>query len=330
MISILRLDKYFISVKIVHKYIGKNYFMSEIYKIKNKKNKNKKYINKGESSFSLFLKKIGKFLTHKIYFMFIPHSKKKTRTLSIPIYSLIIILLIVSAALLSTFSFLTKNTVMASKTEILSGSYQDKLREINSFEDIFNSVVTNDYYREDMSNMAKKLNIENANIDFRTNYADNILLLNSRSEELEKIKGYLDELRANITSKNNSLEPIPSILPIDSRYAVISRPYQAGSVISKGVGFETIAGTLIRATASGTVNDISYDKNTGFTITIYHRFGIITRYKGLATSLVSERMDVKKGEILGNAKTGEFEYELRLATEYVNPLIFTTLDYEDN
>ncbi|WP_028330684.1 peptidoglycan DD-metalloendopeptidase family protein [Brachyspira alvinipulli] len=304
--------------------------MSEVYKIKKKKN-HKKYFNKNESSFSLFLKKIGKFLTHKIYFMFIPHSKKKTRTLSISIYALIIIILLVSIALLSTFSFLTKNTIMASKTEILSGSYQDKLREINSFEEIFNSVVTNDYYRTDMSNVARKLNIENSNIDFNSsNYADNILLLNSRSEELEKIRGYLDELKANVSSKNNSLESIPSILPIDSRYAVISRPYQDGSVISKGVGFETIAGTLIRATASGTVNDISYDKDTGFTITIYHRFGIITRYKGLATSLVSENMDVGKGEILGNAKTGEFEYELRLATEYVNPLIFTTLDYEDN
>ena len=304
--------------------------MSKVYKIKKKKNNNKKFFDKNESPFSLLLKKIGKFLTHKIYFMFIPHSKKKTKTLSISIYALIIIILIVSVALLSTFSFLTKNTVMASKTEILSGSYQDKLREINSFENIFNTVVTNDYYRTDMSNMAKELKIDNSNIDFSTNYADNILLLNARAEELEKIRAYLDELKANIVSKNNALEPIPSILPIDSRYAVISRPYQSGSVISKGIGFETIAGTLIRATASGTVNDISYDKDTGFTITIYHRFGIITRYKGLATSLVSERMDVKKGEILGNAKTGEFEYELRVATEYVNPLIFTTLDYENN
>ena len=40
-------------------------------------------------------------------------------------------------------------------------------------------------------------------------------------------------------------------------------------------------------------------------------------------------MDVEKGEVLGNAKTGEFEYELRIATKYVNPLIFTTLEFED-
>ena len=139
----------------------------------------------------------------------------------------------------------------------------------------------------------------------------------------------MDELRANITSKNNSLEPIPSILPIDSRYAVISRPYQDGSIISKGIGFETIAGTLIRAAASGTVNDVSYDKDSGFTITIYHRFGVVTRYSGLATSAVSEKMTVKKGEILGNAKTGIFDYDLKIATKYVNPLIFTTLEYED-
>ncbi|ELV07090.1 Peptidase [Brachyspira hampsonii 30599] len=260
--------------------------------------------------------------------MFIPHSKKKTKTLSLPVYSIIIIVLIISLSLLSTFSFLTKNTVLASKTEVLSGSYKDKLSEINSLENIFSSVVTNDYYRNDMSNIASLMNVDTNNINLAANYADNILLMNSRAEELEKLKSYLDELKANITSKNNALEPIPSILPIDSRYAVISRPYQEGSIISKGIGFETIAGTLIRATASGTVNDISYNKDTGFTITIYHRFGIITRYSGLATSLVSERMDVKKGEILGNAKTGVFEYELRIASEYVNPLIFTTVEYE--
>ncbi|MCZ9839150.1 M23 family metallopeptidase [Brachyspira hyodysenteriae] len=293
-----------------------------------KKKNNNKYINKKENFFHLFFHKIGKFITHRIYFMFIPHSKKKTKTLSLPIYSIIIIVLIISLSLLTTFSFLTKNTVLASKTEVLSGSYKDKLTEINSLENIFSSVVTNDYYRSDMSNIASILKVDTNNINFSSNYMDNILLMNLRAEELKKLKVYLDELKANITSKNNALEPIPSILPIDSRYAVISRPYQDGSIISRGIGFETIAGTLIRATASGTVNDITYDKDTGFTITIYHRFGIITRYSGLATSLVSEKMDVKKGEILGNAKTGVFEYELRIATEYVNPLIFTTVEYQ--
>ena len=297
-------------------------------KPKKKKNNNSKYLNKKENFLHLFFSKIGKFLTHRIYFMFIPHSKKKTKTLSLPVYSIIIMVLIISLSLLTTFSFLTKNTVLASKTEVLSGSYKDKLSEINSLENIFSSVVTNDYYRNDMSNIASLIKAETNNINLATNYADNILLMNLRAEELEKLKLYLDELKANITSKNNALEPIPSILPIDSRYAVISRPYQEGSIVSKGIGFETIAGTLIRATASGTVNDVSYDKDTGFTITIYHRFGIITRYSGLATSLVSEKMDVEKGEILGNAKTGVFEYELRIATEYVNPLIFTTVEYE--
>lgn len=299
-------------------------------KHKKKKNNKVKYLNKKTNPFNLFFRKIGKFLTYRIYFMFIPHSKKQTKTLSLPVYSLIIILLIISVSLFTTFSFLTKNTVLASKTEVLSGSYKDKLSEINSLENIFSSVVTNDFYRNDMSNIAALLKAETNSLDFSTNYIDNILLINSRANELEKLKVYLDELKANITSKNNSLETIPSILPIDSRYAVISRPYQDGSIISRGIGFETIAGTLIRATASGTVNDVSYDKDTGFTITIYHRFGIVTKYRGLATSLISEKMDVKKGEILGNAKTGVFEYELKIATDYVNPLIFTTVEYENN
>lgn len=296
-------------------------------RIKNNKKKNYRVIyNKKQFVFSAYLKRISDFLKHRIYFMFIPHSKKKTRTLSLPVYSLIIIILMISLSLFATFYFLTKNTVLAGKTEVLSGSYNDKLAEINSLEEIFSSVVTNDYYRNDMSNLVSILKIGTNSIDFNTNYADNILLMNSRADELEKIKIHLEELKANIISKNNALEPIPSILPIDSRYAVVSRPYQEDSIISKGIGFETIAGTLIRATASGKVNDISYNKEDGFTITVYHSFGIATKYRGLATSLVSDKMDVKKGEILGNAKTGIFEYELKIASEYVNPLIFTALE----
>lgn len=295
-----------------------------MYVNKKKKNNKNKYLNKKNYPIYLFFKKIGKLLRYRIYFMFIPHSKKKTRTLSLPVYSLIIIILIISISLLATFSFLTKNTVLAGKTEVLSGSYKDKLSEINSLENIFSSVITNDYYRNDMFNIASLLDMETNNLTFSSNYADHILLMNARADELEKIKIYLDELKANITSKNNALDPIPSILPIDSRYAVVSRPYQEDSIISKGIGFETIAGTLIRVTASGTINNISYNKDDGFTIIVYHRFGIVTTYKGLATSMVSEGMNIKKGEILGNAKTGIFDYELKIATKYVNPLIFTT------
>ena len=60
------------------------------------KRKNKvKYINKKPSVIYLFFRKIIRFFTHRIYFMFIPHSKKKTKTLSIPVYALIFIVLII-------------------------------------------------------------------------------------------------------------------------------------------------------------------------------------------------------------------------------------------
>ena len=271
-----------------------------------------------------------KFLKHRLYFMFIPHSKKKTITLSLPVYAIIILVIIISGALLVTFSFLTKNTIIANKIEILSGSYNDKLEEIDSLEILFNSLVTNDYYRADMLNLVNNLkanDIKNHNADL-TNYdfEEKTAIINARAEEFEKLKSYLEELKVNVNSKNSALESVPSILPIDSRYAVISIPYQKDSLISKGIGFETIAGTVIRSAATGTVNNIYYDNNKGFTIVIYHKFGIITTYRGLATSFVSEDKDLKKGEIIGNAKTGVFEYELKLASENVNPLIFTSLN----
>ena len=303
--------------------------MHKVYKNKKKK-RNYKYITEEKSKFSERMDRLGQFLKHRLYFMFIPHSKKKTITLSLPVYAIIILSIIISAAMLISFSLLTKNTVVANKVETLEGSYSNRLDEIDYFEDLFNSFVTNYDYRRNMIRLSKDAkNIENyTNYNDYTNaeLMDKAAVINARAEEFEKLKGYLEELKGNIATKNNSLESITSILPIDSRYAVISIPYQKNSLTSKGIGFETIAGTLVRNTAAGTVHSVTYNNNEGFTIVIYHRLGIITTYRGLATSLVSENKDLKKGEIIGSAKTGILEYGLTLATENANPLIFTSFN----
>lgn len=304
--------------------------MYKVYKNKKKK-RNYKYITEEKSKSSERLEGLKNILSKRLYFMFVPHSKKKTITVSLSIFSIIILSVIICAALLVAFSYLTKNTVVANKVETLEGSYSNRLDEVSYFEDLFNSFVTNYNYRTNMIRLTK--DAKNGEIDY-TNYADytnselidKTAIINARAEEFESVKNYLEELKANINSKNNGLESIPSILPIDSRYAVISVPYQKNSLNSKGIGFETIAGTLVRSAAAGTVHSVTYNNNDGFTIVVYHRLGIITTYRGLATSLVSENKDLKKGEIIGSAKTGILEYELTLATANANPLIFTSFN----
>ena len=304
--------------------------MYKVYKNKKKK-RNYKYITEEKSKSSERLEGLKNILSKRLYFMFVPHSKKKTITVSLSILSIIILSVIICAALLAAFSYLTKNTVVANKVETLEGSYSNRLDEVSYFEDLFNSFVTNYNYRTNMIRLTK--DAKNGESDY-TNYADytnaelidKTAIINARAEEFESVKNYLEELKANINSKNNGLESIPSILPIDSRYAVISVPYQKNSLNSKGIGFETIAGTLVRNTAAGTVHSVTYNNNDGFTIVVYHRLGIITTYRGLATSLVSENKDLKKGEIIGSTKTGILEYELTLATANANPLIFTSFN----
>lgn len=304
--------------------------MYKVYKNKKKK-RNYKYITEEKSKSSERLEGLKNILSKRLYFMFVPHSKKKTITVSLSIFSIIILSVIICAALLVAFSYLTKNTVVANKVETLEGSYSNRLDEVSYFEDLFNSFVTNYNYRTNMIRLTK--DAKNGESDY-TNYADytnaelidKAATINARAEEFESVKNYLEELKANVTSKNNGLESIPSILPIDSRYAVISVPYQKNSLNSKGIGFETIAGTLVRSAAAGTVHSVTYNNNDGFTIVVYHRLGIITTYRGLATSLVSANKDLKKGEIIGSAKTGILEYELTLATANANPLIFTSFN----
>ena len=295
------------------------------YKVKKyeiKKKKNHKYSN-NNSKIKLFFQTLYKILSHKLYFMFVPHNTSRTKTLSVPVYIIVIISLIISGGLLFTLSFLTKNTVLAGKTEILSGSYQEKLEEINELEQLVGSVVTNDTYQENLNKIIKNLKVSIPSIT--NSYSNNLTILTTRSEELERLKNYLDELKENIKTKHNSLESIPSILPVYSKYAVIAMPFQKNTIISKGIGFETIAGTLIRATAKGKVDSITFDNKDGIVVKISHSFGISTTYKGLATANIVKNKDVKKGDIIGIARTGIFEYDLKIASEYVNPLIFTTL-----
>lgn len=299
---------------------------------KNRKENYRKYVSSKKSKWSYFFSNFSKILMHRIYFMFIPHSKKKTKTLSLPVYSICIIVLVISLLLFTVFLFLTKNTVLASRTEILTGSYEERLDEINLLGEISIAVSTNENYRKDLKDMIKKSKIKTSsifdtNIDNTNAYIDNLSKINAKAEELEKSKQYIDELRVNLFSKEKSLNVIPSILPVDSRYAIISRPYQKGSITSKGIGFETVAGTLIRSTASGSIESVNYDKNDGFTVSITHPLGLTTIYIGLATISVTNKQKLEKGQIIGATKTGEFEYELKVASEYVNPLLYTTENY---
>lgn len=301
---------------------------------KTKKTDYSAFVSDKRSKLSNFFKNLSKILFHRIYFMFIPHSKKKTKTLSLPVYSICIIVLAMSAVLFTVFLFLTKNTVLASRTAILTGSYEEKLNEINLLEEISIAVSTNENYRTDLKNVMTKSRLKtssiiNTNINNTNIYKDNLSIINAKAEELEKSRQYIDELKANLESKEKALDIIPSILPIDSRYAVISKPYQKGSMISKGIGFETISGAQIRTTASGSVSNIEYGRNNGFNITIVHPLGVTTRYIGLATVNVENGQKLEKGDVIGTTKTGEFEYELKLASEYVNPLIFTTAENGD-
>lgn len=293
---------------------------------------NYKHLLKDKSVFYIKLNKLKIFLKHKICFMFVPHSKKKTITISIPIYGIILFSSILSILIIYAFFMLTQNTVIASKTTILTVNYEKQLEEIKLLKETFLSVSSNDLYRVSLTNMLSKSRIKMPK-DFTFddgNIKNSLLKISNKNYELETVKNYLDELNANITAKQKTMEVIPSIFPINKEDAILSRPFQSGKYFPNGIAFETIAGTPIRATASGEVSEITYNKIDGFSIIIKHALAISTTYKGLATVNFTIGKKVTKGEIIGYTKSSIFEYKIKIASDYVDPLLFTTYNQDGN
>ncbi len=293
------------------------------------KNKYKKYVEKKEPSFSIFLDKIFKFLSHKIYFMFVPHSNKKTKSISIPIYALIILIVIVLSSMMSAFVILTENTVLASKTKILQGSHEEQLEEIKNLEITAKRIIEADGSMTSLTNILKRGGIKTSDIFVNTNTNTGIVeQIENKAKELEKSKELINQLNSRITARTKTMNSIPSILPVTGQNVIISRPFQEGILLPKSIEIETISGTDVRATATGKISKIKFIKNKGFEVTIEHAFALKTKYMGLATINYTVGKTIEKGNTIGKSRHSAFEYEVQVASQFVDPILITSFNYE--
>lgn len=298
-------------------------------KTKNKHKNYKKYIERKDASFSIFLDRIFKFLSHKIYFMFIPHSKKKTKSLSIPVYALIILVVVVLSSMLSAFVILTENTVLASKTKILQGSYDEQLEEIKSLEVTAKRIIEADESMIALTNILKRGGINTSDIFINTATNTGIIeRIDKKSKELKKSKDLINQLSSRINARTKTMNSIPSILPIAGQDIIISRPFQEGILLPKSIEIETISGTDIRATANGKISKINFIENKGFEVTIDHAFSLKTKYIGLATINYTVGKTIEKGNTIGKSRHSSFEYEVQVASKFVDPILITSFNYE--
>lgn len=120
---------------------------------------------------------------------------------------------------------------------------------------------------------------------------------------------------------------IPTIQPvidgwITSRYSTISNDTVQPHT---GIDFAATTGTLIRATAPGTVSSVVNDRYFGLTVNIKHDFGFETRYGHCSQILVSKGDHVVRGQTIalvgntGHSSAPHLHYEILKDNKNVDP-----------
>jgi murein DD-endopeptidase MepM/ murein hydrolase activator NlpD len=140
--------------------------------------------------------------------------------------------------------------------------------------------------------------------------------------------GFTD-LLTGLETKRNLLASTPSVIPtsgwISSRFGRRKSPFTGLSELHKGMDIAGREGTLIKATANGTVAFAGKKGLLGKIIVIDHGHGISTRY-GHCSKLVKKPGEkVARGDVIahmgntGRSTGPHLHYEIRLNGIQVNP-----------
>lgn len=277
--------------------------------------------------------------------MVIPHSERRTYTLSIPYKTI--------AALLFFFAFLT----IFSTFIVLKYSGNDHeiydLEKSNEDFAVQSSKLKNELktlhelsnlYYDKISNLYIKLGGDPGRV-YVLNEKDIIGYLEPTSDifmETYRLQTDIYNLRlANeltkeiikiIKDKKTILQNTPSLWPTKGYilfpYGKYFSPIVGGEVFNYGIDIGSFPGTEVVATAPGEVYEIGYSDITGYFIKIAHRYGWKTIYSNLERIQVKKGQNVSKGNIIGYVgKTPMnpvyfLHYEVHVGTTPSNPHSF--------
>jgi murein DD-endopeptidase MepM/ murein hydrolase activator NlpD len=302
------------------------------------------------------LQKKGK---ERLTIMLIPHSEKKIINFHVPIYAItlfisaiLIIVTITSIAIIthaSTIKDVTKLKMYGTNSKIQISKYKD---EINKLYDIFQKFKPELTYlysltnEKDANSLWAKGGIPNPNSEGASfdSSSPSIEELNIKEIEMElkTSREVLSKIKDFLSARRKLIENTPSLWPVQG---YIITKFGNGTSYSKsenefhhGVEIAAFPGTEIRATAPGTVENISWDPKLGLTISIEHKYGFTTIYSHCERVVVKEpkrsasgeikKQKVTKGEIIGYVgRTGNISkhicyYQIKIGTEFVDPIPF--------
>lgn len=146
----------------------------------------------------------------------------------------------------------------------------------------------------------------------------------------------LDEALSKLESAKALAKAIPIAnpapgMPVSSPFGVRKDPLLGLMAFHSGMDFRAISGSLVLATANGTVTAADYNGGYGNMVEVDHGNGLSTRYGHMSQILVSVGQQVKAGDVLGRVgSTGRstgphLHYEVRKNGNAINPVGFLTI-----
>ena len=299
-----------------------------------------------------FWKKFKAKGNERITIMFIPHSEKKILNFHVSIFTIssiaafICITVVITSILIINHSSTVKEISILKRSETDSENQLEIFnQEIETLQKILESglkPVLDNVYK--LSTGAGKNTLwakggENnpnphpSQIDDDYNDSETkqkLYYMQEIKHELEITKDVIGKLKGFLNYRKRIIENTPSIWPVDgyivSQYVEKKSPYSLKRENHRGIDIETLPCAEIRATAPGDISEIKWNPTLGLTVTIRHKYGYLTSYSHCQRVSVEVGQKVLKGEVIGyTGKTGNAPeymcfYQIKIGTEYVNPM----------
>ena len=138
------------------------------------------------------------------------------------------------------------------------------------------------------------------------------------------------EVMASLEEQKNRWDHLPSIQPspgwIISTFGFRNDPLVGELRMHEGIDIAGPEGTIIVASANGTVTFVGYRSNFGLCLEIDHGYGVKTRYAHCSVVKVDPGQTVKRGQVValvgqtGRVTGPHLHYEFRVGGKQVNPL----------
>ncbi|MCP4135624.1 MAG: M23 family metallopeptidase [bacterium] len=283
----------------------------------------------------------------KMTVMFIPHNEKKIFNFQISKFTILFFMLLIMSVVGTSLYAIRKNHIIKREEQRLLMTYEDIRSHLLRFEKLTGSI-------EELVDDIKPEIEDLYELTAGTEESDRIWQLDEFDkkglEELNKMKNILPEeiftmkdLQKDLVCTTNTIKTVknfidvrskvikdtPSIVPnqghITSLFGWRRSPFGHGRDFHTGIDIAAASGTIIRATAPGTVATAAWGGGYGNMIRIKHKYGFETIYGHCKSIAVKSGAKIKKGQIVGhvgqtgNSTGNHCHYEIRLGNIPINP-----------